>query len=79
MPPVDLDWRLRLAAFAELQRIRESKQGVDIATRDELERGFGFERERIRLIPPRQGIWKPAQLGRDGAALTIVTVAPKPG
>jgi putative restriction endonuclease len=79
MRSLDLDWRLRLAAFAELQRIRDTRNGVDVVTSDELARGFDFEGARIRLAPTRQGIWKPRQLGPDGAALTILTAAPRPG
>jgi putative restriction endonuclease len=44
-----------------------------------LDAGFEFEGERIRLWDPRRGIWRPRQLGRDGAALTIVTAPPRPG
>src|SRR3990172_2799465 len=72
---VDLDWRLRLAAFARLRALRE-RHGADIATAAELAEGFEFESERIRLSPPRQGIWKPRQAD---AALTIVTAPPHPG
>lgn len=74
-PTLDTDWRLRLAAFAQLRALRD-RHGADIATAAELAAGFEFEGERIRLSPPRQGIWKPRQAA---AALTIVTAAPRPG
>ena len=72
---LDRDWRLRLAAFArlaELQRI----SGSDVVRSADLAHGFEFEGERIRLSPPREGIWKPRQ---TDMALTIVTTPPKPG
>ena len=72
---LDPDWPLRLAAFARLRELRD-RHGADIATAAELAEGFEFEGERIRLSPPRQGIWKPRQAD---AALTIVTAPPHPG
>jgi len=48
-------------------------------TDGDLDNGFEFEGERIRLWDRRRGIWRPRQLGRDGAALAIVTTPPKPG
>jgi putative restriction endonuclease len=73
--PLDRDWRLRLAAFARLRALRDS-HGADIATAAELASGFEFEGERIRLSPPRQGIWKPRQAN---AVLSIVTAPPRLG
>jgi putative restriction endonuclease len=73
----DYDWRLRLAAFAALKALASLQGGV-VSTED-LARGFEFEGERIRFWDPRRGIWRPKQLGRDGAALTIVTTPPRPG
>jgi putative restriction endonuclease len=75
MPELDSDWRLRLAAFDRLRVLRE-RHGADIATAVELAEGFEYEGERIRLSPPRQGIWKPRQAD---AALTIVTAPPHAG
>jgi putative restriction endonuclease len=77
MPSLDLDWRLRLAAFAALDRLRRAGQGV--VTGGQLADGFEFEGKRIRFFDVRRGIWRPRQLGRDGAALTLVTAPPKPG
>jgi putative restriction endonuclease len=73
----DRDWLLRLAAFDRLGRLAERRGGV--VTSDELDAGFEFEGEQIRFWNPRKGIWRPRQLGQDGAALTIVTTPPKPG
>jgi putative restriction endonuclease len=77
MPALDLDWRLRLAAFAALDRLR--KAGGGVVTGGRLADGFEFEGQRVRFFDVRRGIWRPRQLGRDGAALTIVTTPPKPG
>ena len=77
MPPLDYDWRLRLAAFDALRAMREARGGV--VHLDELERGFVFEGERIPLINARRGIWRPRQLGADGAAISVVTTPPKRG
>jgi putative restriction endonuclease len=73
----DYDWRLRLAAFAKLKGLAELHGGV--VSFNELEQGFEFERERIRFWTPRKGIWRPRQLGPEGAALTIVTAPPRAG
>lgn len=74
---LDSDWRLRLAALAQLKHLAEQSGGV--VTSDDLDAGFEFEGEHIRLWDPRRGIWRPRQLGPDGAALTIVTAPPRPG
>lgn len=76
MPRIDSDWALRLAAFAHLTRLREHTGVVTLA---DLEQGFEFGGERIPLINSRRGIWRPRQLGANGAALSIVTTPLKPG
>jgi putative restriction endonuclease len=73
----DYDWRLRVAAFAALKGLTTVRGGV--VSSEDLAAGFEFEGERIRLWDPRRGIWRPRQLGRAGAALTIVTAPPRPG
>src|ERR1051325_3867273 len=73
----DRDWELRVAAFARLEELRRERGGV--ATTDDLEVGFAFEGERIKFWNRQMGIWRPRQLGSDGAALTIVTAPPRPG
>jgi putative restriction endonuclease len=77
MPTLDLDWRLRLAAFAALDTLRRSGDGL--VTGGQLADGFEFEGDRIRFFDVRRGIWRPRQLGKNGTALSIVTTAPKPG
>ena len=74
---LDSDWDLRLAAFARLGLLVQ--QGGGVVTPAELDQGFEFQGERVKLWDPRRGIWRPRQLGKDGAALTIVTAPPRPG
>jgi len=74
MPALDLDWRLRLAAFHALDRLR--KAGDGLVTGGQRTYGFEFEGERIPFFNLRMGIWKPRPAD---AALTIVTAPPKPG
>ena len=55
MPP---DLELRLAAFSWLTDLRERKG--DVLSRSELLAGFEFRGQRVGLMSPQQGIWKPA-------------------
>jgi len=75
--PLELDWRLRLAAFDALRRITEPTGGV--ITRDQMTAGFEFEGSHVPFADRGRGIWRPAFLGPDGAALSVYTSAPKPG
>lgn len=72
----DLDWDLRLKAFAELGVLAALNGGV--VTAEQLNRGFEFAGERIRFWNKAKGIWRPRQLG-NGAALSVYTAAPRPG
>ncbi len=75
---LDLDWQLRLAAFAALRSLREREGGV--VTNKGLDEGFTFGGERIAFRNPQMGIWRPRQLAStSGAALTVVTVQPRAG
>jgi putative restriction endonuclease len=76
MSGLDLDWRLRLAAFDRLRALREARGGL--VTLAELEAGFEFEGERIPFTNTRRGIWRPRQL-QGGPALSVVTVPRRPG
>jgi putative restriction endonuclease len=69
----DLDARLRMAAFEHVRRLGEVH---DHLTAKELNPGFVFEGERIPLINPQRGIFKPQQMR---FLLSIKTVFPKPG
>ena len=46
---------------------------------DDLNLGIDFEGQHIPIWNQQRGIYKAAILGRDGAALTIVTTAPRAG
>lgn len=75
--PDAVDQELRAAAFAALARITAGTGGV--IRRQEMSTGFEFRGERIPFANVQKGIWRPRHLGRDGAALSITTAAPKPG
>src|SRR2546425_4079000 len=64
---------LRLAAFREVRRLADLNG--DLTSRD-LRAGFRFDGERIPLINPQRGIFKPAQMQ---FLLSIRTVFPRPG
>jgi putative restriction endonuclease len=69
----DRDTLIRLAAFAYVRRLNETHVHL---TAQELSPGFGFEGERIPLVNPQRGIFKPKQMRH---LLSIKTVFPKPG
>ncbi len=67
------DTDLRLAAFAAVKRLAEVRG--DLSSRD-LSAGFEFEGNRIPLVNPQRGIFKPRQMRY---LLSIKTVFPRPG
>jgi putative restriction endonuclease len=69
----DPDTLMRLAAFEHVRRLGEVH---DHLTATELKPGFGFQGQRIPLINPQRGIFKPQQMR---FLLSITTVFPKPG
>jgi len=69
----DTDTLMRLAAFEQVRRLGEVH---DHLTGNELRPGFIFEGNRIPLINPQRGIFKPQQMRY---LLSIKTVFPKPG
>ena len=69
----DRDTLMRMAAFEHVRRLGEVH---DHLTATELKPGFVFEGERIPLINPQRGIFKPQQMR---FLLSIKTVFPKPG
>jgi putative restriction endonuclease len=73
MPDADLDSLMRLAAFEHLGRLSEVH---DHLTAVHLEPGFSFQGERIPLVNPQRGIFKPRQMR---FLLSIKTVFPRPG
>ena len=70
------DDELRAALFARIQLLRDRYAGR--IPRDELSAGISIRGERIPIWNYQKGIFKPAALGRDGAALTIQTSAESP-
>jgi putative restriction endonuclease len=73
MDETDRDTLIRMAAFEHVRKLGELH---DSLTASELKPGFIFEGERIPLINPQRGIFKPQQMR---FLLSIKTVFPKPG
>jgi putative restriction endonuclease len=73
MTDSDRDTRVRLAAFEEVRRLSEAHH---VLTATDLKPGFMFEGERIPLVNPQRGIFKPQQMR---FVLSIKTVFPRPG
>ena len=69
----DLDTPMRMAAFEHVRRLGGVHGHL---TADELKPGFVFEGERIPLVNPRRGIFKPRQMRY---LLSIKTVFPRTG
>ena len=73
MANADRDTLLRMAAFENVRSLGEVHDHLSPA---ELKAGFVFQGERIPLINPQRGIFKPQQMR---FLLSIRTVFPKPG
>lgn len=73
MTGTDLDTRMRQAAFEHVKRLSELHGEL---TAEHLKAGFQFEGERIPLVNPQRGIFKPRSMP---FLLSIKTVFPKPG
>ena len=73
MADVDRDTPLRLAAFVHVRRLGETHEHL---TAIKLKLGFVFEDERVPLMNPQHGIFKPRQMR---FLLSIRTVFPRPG
>ncbi len=73
MDDADRDTLMRMAAFEHVRRLGEVH---DHLTATELKPGFVFDGERIPLVNPQRGIFKPQQMR---FLLLIKTVFPKPG
>jgi putative restriction endonuclease len=74
MDPTAKDAQLRQVAFEHVNRLTGLQGGV--LDSDDLGRGFEFQGERIPLVNPQRGIFKPRQM--DGL-LSIRTVFPRRG
>ena len=55
---VDIDLRVRLAAFAFLDQLQLTSSS-DVFARERLIEGFQFDGQRVPLVSPQQGIFKP--------------------
>jgi putative restriction endonuclease len=73
MDTPSLDTLMRLTAFEHVRRLNEIH---DHLSATELKPGFYFREERIPLVNPQRGIFKPQQMR---FLLSIKTVFPKPG
>lgn len=71
-----LDNALRAAVFAHVRQLRDRFGGRIPAS--ELNAGVTFQGQRVPLWNYQKGIFKPAILGRDGAALSVQTSAESP-
>ena len=69
----EADSMMRMAAFRQVQRLAETR---DHLTAADLGIGFMFKGERVPLVNPQRGIFKPQQMRH---LLSIKTVFPKPG
>ena len=67
------DTLMRMAAFTHVLKLSETQNNISA---EELRRGFTFEGERIPLVNPQRGIFKPKQMQY---LLSIRTVFPRPG
>jgi putative restriction endonuclease len=72
VPPHD-DQSLRIAAFREVRRLADLNGNL---TSRDVAAGFQFDGQRIPLINPQRGIFKPTRMQ---FLLSIRTVFPKPG
>lgn len=73
MADADLDTQMRVAAFDRVRRLSEVHDHLKAS---DLAPGFQFNGERIPLINPQRGIFKPQQMR---FLLSIKTVYPTPG
>ena len=74
MDPTTSDAQLRQAAFEHINRLAILNGGV--LSSDDLSAGFQFQGERIPLVNPQRGIFKPHQMAE---LLSIRTVFPRRG
>lgn len=67
------DWVMRAAAFRQVRSLQDIQGHLTSA---DLRAGFQFDRERVPLVNPQKGIFKPQKME---ALLSIRTVFPKAG
>jgi putative restriction endonuclease len=71
--PIELDQRMRMAAFLEVRRRAELREQL---TSEDLGLGFQFDGKRLPLVNPQRGIFKPKEMD---LLLSIRTVFPRKG
>ena len=67
------DTLMRMTAFSHVLKLSQTQNNISA---EELRRGFTFEGERIPLVNPQRGIFKPRRMQY---LLSIKTVFPRPG
>ena len=73
---MDLDAEIRVAAFERVRALRDLHNGR--IPRDALSGGITIRGTRVPIWNYQKGIFKPAALGRDGAALSVQTSIDSP-
>ena len=73
MAAMDDDTAMRMAAFAHVRRLSAVH---DILTHEQLKEGFTYQGNRVPLVNPQRGIFKPRSMRY---LLSVKTVFPKPG
>ena len=68
-----IDAKMRMTAFEQVQRLNDLHEGL---TTNDLKAGFYYEGNRIPLVNPQRGIFKPKKMRH---LLSIRTVFPAPG
>ena len=68
-----IDAKMRMTAFQQVQRLNNLYEGL---TTNGLKAGFNYEGNRIPLVNPQRGIFKPKRMRY---LLSIRTVFPAPG
>ena len=68
-----IDVKMRMTAFEQVQKLNDLHDGL---TTNDLKAGFYYEGNRIPLVNPQRGIFKPKKMGY---LLSIRTVFPAPG
>ena len=71
--PDTIDARMRKTAFEQVQRLNDVYEGL---TTNDLKAGFYYEGNRIPLVNPQRGIFKPKKMRY---LLSITTVFPGTG
>jgi putative restriction endonuclease len=69
--PTDIDFELRIATFAHVDRLAKDAGGL--VSSSQLNEGITFRGERVPIWNQQKGIFRPRILRESGAALTVQT------